>query len=262
MFSKSLKADFYRLKKDNLLWISVIVVTGFSVFTFLIYLLIHNLATADGLMMPPIITTLAGLRLAMNMTNNAGLIVLIMTIVLMAKDFRQSTIRNKTIIGIKRREAYFSSLIVYYLFVLGIMTYNVILTVLLFSTTFESGVSEGSVILEFLKNYAIGVAILTPWVIIAHFLTYVTKSLGLALGLTIGLFFLLQIVALIPQIVEVSETTGLLMHFNPVLQTMSYNMGGFFEEKKYLWFSLGSNAVIPGLLIFIGSFLFSKADIK
>ena len=142
------------------------------------------------------------------------------------------------------------------------MTYNAVLTVLFFSTTFESGVSEGSVILEFLKNYGVGVAILTPWVIVAHFLTYVTKSLGLALGITIGLFFLLQIVAIIPQVVEVSETTGLLMHFNPALQNMSYSLGAMFEEKKYLWFTLGSNAFISGLLIFLGSFLFSKADLK
>ena len=67
-----------------------------------------------------------------------------------------------------------------------------------------------------------GVVILTPWVIIIHFLTYITKSLGLALGITLGVYFILQLIAIIPQIVGVSDTTNIIMHINPSIQTMSY----------------------------------------
>lgn len=261
MFRKSLRADFNRLKKDNLLWISVIVVSAFALFTFLIYLLIHNL-TADEEFMPAVITTLTGFKSALNLTNNAGLIILIMSIVLLAKDFRHGTIRNKIIVGIKRREAYFSSLIVTYLYVVAIMTFNAVLTALLFSTTFKSGVTEGNVFLEFLKYYGVGILLLTPWVVIAHFLTYLTKSLGLALGITLGVYFLLQILAIIPQVVGVSDTTQIYMHINPSIQTMSYTLGAIFEEKKALWVTIGSDVCISGLLIFLGLFLFSKADLK
>ena len=129
MFRKSLKADFYRSKKDNLLWISVIVVVGFALFTFGVYLLIDHLV-ADDEFMPISITTLTAFKSALNLTDNAGFIILIMTVVLLAKDFRQNTIRNKIIVGVKRSGAYFSSLIVTYLYVLAIMTFNAILTAL------------------------------------------------------------------------------------------------------------------------------------
>lgn len=261
MFRKSLKADFYRLKKDNLLWISVIVVVGFALFTFGVYLLIDHLV-ADDEFMPISITTLTAFKSALNLTDNAGFIILIMTVVLLAKDFRQNTIRNKIIVGVKRSGAYFSSLIVTYLYVLAIMTFNAILTALLFTTAFESGVTEGNVFLEFLKNYAMGVVILTPWVIIIHFLTYITKSLGLALGITLGVYFILQLIAIIPQIVGVSDTTNIIMHINPSIQTMSYTLGSIFEEKKAFWVSIGSDVAISGLLIFLGSYLFNKADLK
>ncbi|NLW74289.1 MAG: hypothetical protein GX057_05270 [Clostridiales bacterium] len=114
--SDLLRADYYKIKKDIILFIALILVVFFALSTPALYLLLEKLIedSLDELGGMGFGIAFSGKFVFMStlsVTNNIGLILPVLMGILVCRDFSTGTVRNKIIAGHSRLQVYLSLLI-------------------------------------------------------------------------------------------------------------------------------------------------------
>lgn len=182
-----LKADLYRVLKDKLfivlLVICVVTAIGIPLLYFFIFQVIAAISETDVREK----TSAIGLALTVYAPfSNSGLVLAIFMIIIIGKDYSNGTVRNKIAMGKSREEVFFANLLVTIIFVVGIMTLYAFLTYLIGWTFFNSGVTFenlGTILAKFVLE-TLGWALLACMI---SFFTNAMKTSGLAVILYIAI---------------------------------------------------------------------------
>ena len=267
-----IKSDLLRILKDKLFLVVSVIAVAFAIITPLMnygLLWLFDLIGEEGL----------GLMLFNAKTmffsaflpgNNVGLILPILVLAILCKDFNHGTIRNKIINGETRTKIFFSMYISCATVITGIilayafLTLGVSLTLVEYQATPFTAADFGYLVLSVLFEILVYLAISA----IACFICVLTRNTGLCIVLYIGASLFFSIVGSIVQVVVIFATPGdsaywlveFLNYANIFTSTLIGSADSYsFKEVVY--------AVLPSILQ-IGTFLglgiltFSKKDLK
>ncbi|NLN50260.1 MAG: hypothetical protein GX149_01370 [Acholeplasmataceae bacterium] len=260
-----IKAEFYRLRKDKVALIGIIVAFGMMAFSILMNLILKGVFSAieDDLG----VSIMSGLFLfksSFEPANNMGLIMLIFGAIILIRDFSQSTIRQKIIFGYTRKQIFFASVIVITAYVIGVMVLVSILSLILGSLLFgySSVPFKPADIYYLLGVLGLYLLIYSVYLLITLFFGYLTKSIGATIGIVFGFTIVLLIFSgVFGMIANHYSWMKFFVKINPsygpqvLLQTTSI------KASDALYISLSSIVYIT-LTIFGGYLVFKKSDIK
>ena len=184
-----LRSDFYRARKDKVLFIGLMVTIGLVILQVLLTKGIYVLAKSemgDGVEM---MLAASGLSYWSNgvsiMGNTAQMIVPIFVTIFVVKEFNDRTIRNKLIVGYSRSQIYFSIIIVHVVVSLVYMA-AAALVGLIFGTIFfgfgaAKGISVGNVIGVMLIGFVL--QFILSYILLGFSIIFAINKQSLVLGI-------------------------------------------------------------------------------
>ena len=182
--TRLLKADFKRFFKDKLFLVSCIIALVFSFITPLLYKLIFSSLLQFEMEELGMILNLNTLFFqSFSLSNNAGMIVPILIVIIIFKDFSFGTIRNKIIAGHNRTNIFLSLFIVSSAIISLIMFSSATITGLLSMALFPDLVSEitSKEIGYFIASIGFELLIMIFVAALVSFLSVFMKNAGLAI---------------------------------------------------------------------------------
>lgn len=262
-----LKTDLKRILKDKLVLIGFIIVCGLSLMTILLYLVIQKLYVLNGneQEIAGLIYNSKSLFLSsFSSSSNAGMMIPIFVSVVIIKDFRYGTIRNKIISGKSRLAIYLSSYISG--LILGLVLYMISVFINLSIGTFLLGygtdfnTDELSFILV---NCGYGILNYMVFLSCAIFIAIITKNIGLSITFNIVGVLFLSILTIFTSVDFISDVVKNIAMINPMY-------GNNVIVNGLLWRgSLKDNlmTLIPSicysvLFTLLGVIIFNKQDLK
>lgn len=257
-----LKSDFYRLKKDKSSWVGLIIIMGLSIFT---YLMTFGLEAIDPNLAAGLLNPRSVYLSSFQGGNNAGLLVLIIIGIVIAKDFSHKTIRQKILNGHTRKNIYLSHLVVSLTYGLSIVLISGLFSLLLMTATFGYGsVITGNEVLKLLASTGLGLLIISVYISLAVFIAMFFQSTGATIGVLLAVLFGGSfIISLVLAFSMVSTfpswlATGLkIFPTTNAVWLVSFQL----DLKGVLFTAISSLLYIIGLNL-LGVHLFTNKDIK
>ena len=182
--TRLLKADFKRFFKDKLFLVSCIIALVFSIINPLLYKLIFSSLLEFEMEELGMILDLNSLYFqSFSLSNNLGLIVPILIVIIIFKDFSFGTIRNKIIAGHNRTNIFLSLFIVSSAIISLIMFSSATITGLLSMALFPDLVSKltSKEIGYFIASIGFELLIMIFVAALVSFLSVFMKNAGLAI---------------------------------------------------------------------------------
>lgn len=182
--TRLLKADFKRFFKDKLFLVSCIIALVFSIINPLLYKLIFsNLLEFEMEELGMILDFNSLYFQSFSLSNNSGLIVPILIVIIIFKDFSFGTIRNKIIAGHNRTNIFLSLFIVSSAIISLIMFSSATITGLLSMALFPDLVSKltSKEIGYFIASIGFELLIMIFVAALVSFLSVFMKNAGLAI---------------------------------------------------------------------------------
>jgi ABC-2 type transport system permease protein len=255
-----LRADFFKLKKDRTVIVAIIIMFIFSLLNPLTYLILKNMdLTGMPEQFSTMYTEISGrvvFLMGFNIFNNSGLILPIMIVLFLAREFSYGTIRNKLITGKTRIQVYLSDLIVGTVY--GIVMVTILSVLSLAFGTLILGYGSAFSIGFILKVYITGLIIFIVSFAISTFLIFVTRSM--AFSLIVNLFFLVIVGAIGTTLSGKSDLLDIIMDLTIVGQTLSVMNGQV--TTAFMLKTILTSIITIALITFVGIKLFEKADLK
>jgi len=187
-----LKSDFYRARKDKVLFIGLMVTIGLVIFQLLITKALSSMAEGEVEGAGALLTT-SGLSAWSNgvsvMGNTAQMIAPIFITIFFVKEFNDRTIRNKLIIGYSRSQIFYGIIIVHFvlslIFLFAASFVGLIFGSLLFGlgATFNADVF-GMIVIGFIIQFLLSYVLMGFCIIIA--INKQSIALGIVLPIAIG----------------------------------------------------------------------------
>ena len=275
-----IKADFYRIFKDKVFWIMIIICFSFAL---LFPVFEFGLASfADGT--DPYNPFGVSFTAVTSMSLNA-FIVPIFLLILLSKDVMNGTIRNKVIVGKTRIEIFMSNLVISIIMVLAITIATALIGLISSFIFFHNGITA-----EAFSNYIIRLLlVLVGWLMvaisIASFAT-IMKNVGLSIVCYMVFYYIFILVGIflmtfIPFFIQdgnqlaVDVAIGVL-NANPFYSMMmtippsgglgisaaSELLGGPIVDEVFYAEYLSSIVIYMVLFFCLGYFVFKNKDLK
>lgn len=275
--TKLLKTDLKRIVKDKLFVVVCIIGAVFSLVTpFLYKLLFSGIDMSEGEDIISMFVSINGMFFqSFSMSNNFGLIVPILLIIIIFKDFTFGTIRNKIVSGHSRTSIFFSMFISSAIIITGVICAHAALTgiisLALFSNTLEKITVER--VVYFITSIGFEILICIFIASVLSFLTVFTKNVGLGIICCVAIFMGASIVISILQVaLEVLKIDGQNQNIVDVLQFL-LNTNVFYNNSfvigltdtykiKDVIYILISILFPTSLLVLFGILKINKKDIK
>lgn len=262
-----LKSDLKRIFKDKLVLIGFIIVCGLSLMTIFLYLLIQKLYILSGneQELASLIYNSKFLFLSsFSSSSNAGVMIPIFVSVVLIKDFRYGTIRNKIISGKSRLAIYLSNYISG--LILGLTLYMISVFINLSVGTLLLGYGTEFNSDEFwciILNCGYGILNYMVFLSCSIFIAIITKKSGLSIAINIVGVLLLSILTTLTSVDFISDVVKNIAMINPMY-------GNNVIVNGLLWRgSLKDNlmTLIPSicynvLFTLFGIIIFKKQDLK
>lgn len=262
-----LKTDLKRILKDKLTLIGLIIVCGLSVMTVLLYLLMKELFIVSGNEVETVNLIYNAKTLflsSFSSSSNAGIMIPIFVAVVVIKDFRYGTIRNKIITGKSRLSIYLSNYISG--LILGLSLYLISALVNLLLGTLLLGYGNpfnGEEFLDILVSFGYGILNYSVFLSCSIFIAIITKNIGLSIAINIVGVLLLSLLTIIPEASFIPEIVRNISMINP-------QYGNSLITSDALWHGLLKNnlmVLIPSicyiaLFLTLGIVIFRKQDLK
>ena len=269
-----LKADIYRVRKNRLTLVALILALGFPVLTVLLYAGIRLAAGGgDDPALDMVLNANAIIGSVYSLTNNIGLAVPAFAGILVCTDYTNGTLRNKVIAGNRRWQIYLSHLTVAVLFSVAVITLYAAVTaglaLLFFPFAKDPSVDLGKEILRFAVNGTLSFVFMASF---STMLAMTLRSIAPTIIFTIVFAMLLLAVTSVIQLVDYERyryAVYLIPTFAGNFSSLSeLNLAGLlgrtasapldtiFAEGvlSYLFFSAVHTA--------IGMWVFTKRDVK
>lgn len=256
-----IKAEFMRIRKDKTSLIGLIVVLGLTVVNALITILFQKVFSNES--MPPVMLDgITSLQMAF-LNGNTTFIMVIISAILVVKEFNQHTIRQKIIYGHSRRNIYLSTLLVVLVYSIIVLVISALLNMALMSAAF--GFSNSSVDHSFnLIFYSIGIGILfyLANIVFSSFVSFFMKSTGASIAIIIGVSFLFSILAV--SLTPFMKDNSFVTFFNKI--NPNYMITLILQTDKVviedMLYAVISSLSYISLMTVGGIYLFQKSDIK
>ena len=277
--SSLLRADIYRMRKNRLTFVSLILVLGVPVLITLMYLGIQALFSLDadiGEAMDGSVQLFSANSLissAYSLTNNIGLVIPAFAGILVCTDYSNGTLRNKVIAGNKRTAIYFSHLVTSILFSVVMITIyaavTTILALIFFKFNKEGLEPLAREIIYFVVNGTLSFVFMAT---VSTMLAMVLRSIAPTLIFTIVLAIVLMTANSIIGFLNY-EKYKYVVYFIPTFCSNFFNLQGLSlinifsgtaAESKDLMFAEGmaSYLFFGAVNTMIGLLVFNRRDIK
>lgn len=267
MMKDLLKADFYRLRKDVILLVALIVLVAFAFITPLMYAALElfasdSLAELEAMGFSMQITGKYSFASALSLTNNFGMILPILIGILVCKDFSAGTVRNKIITGHSKASVYVSILISSVALGAALFALYALLTLGIGSLFLGYGAEFNMTeLLYILKTLVMGVLIFACACALAVLLGALTRSIGLTIVLEIAAALVISLLGSLNSLpIALPDWMEKVSRINPVYQISLASAGSVTNELFVT--SLITSAVYLVLFGGIGLIIFRKADQK
>ncbi len=256
-----IKAEFKRIFKDKISLIGFLIAIGLTLFALLMNVLLFKLlgalfGDAVGINGQTIY------KMSFSPGNNAGMLLLIFGAVILLRDLRQNTIRQKIIAGHKRSHVYFSSIIVHFIYGLGILMITALINFGLGTAIFGYGATfDVQEAVNFILSTILGLLAFSVFYSLALFFAFLTRSTGGTIGILIGVIFAFSILDMAISGLSIRfEWLQTLLKFSP---SSGFNvlMNPNFEYADIL-FPMTSAVFYITATIVGGYFIFEYQDIK
>lgn len=266
--SDLLRADFYRAKKDIILFIALILVVFFALSTPALYLLLEKLIK-DSL------SEIGGAGLGisfsgkfvfmstLSVTNNIGLILPVLIGILVCRDFSTGTVRNKIIAGHSRLQVYLSLLIS--AVSIGATLFLIYSLLMLALGSLLLGYGSAFTFGEFiyiLKVLLMGTLMFSAMISIGIFFAAATRSIGITIVLQIALGMVIAILGSIPMmLIDCPEWLEQITRLNPAYQLNLLTASENLPTDLFITSLLSSAAYII-ISAAAGSLILRRAELK
>ena len=258
-----LRTDFYRLIKNKLVLISLIVAAAFPFVIAAAFCGLKALVSLDGEEMGDIIDAVLDSHMLVastfSFTNNFGIALPIFATILVMADINSGTIRNKIILGYSRHKIFLSHFITSLAYCLVLITVYAGMTALWSVVFLKTGDISAERVRSLIYFYILGLLLYAMVAAIATSLSLVTFS---SVGSIILTIVLCMSIGLATQLVAAFDYSKFenIVNFVPafvvgVFQMSEINTTMFLE-------SLVGTIVFGALFYVLGTFGFSKKDLK
>jgi ABC-type transport system involved in multi-copper enzyme maturation permease subunit len=268
--NKLLKTDFKRILSDKLFKILCIIGGAFAVFTPLLYKILFSAVDAEE-MLSMTINAKSLFFTAFSPGDNFGLVLPILLVIIICKDFNHGTVRNKLICGYSRKSVFLSmyiacaTVICTLILCYALINLFVALIFLEYQATAFTMADFGYLMLSVLFEIIIYLFISA---LVCFYISF-AKNVGLSIVFYVGTMFLLLIVGVVAQVAfmftdPANTVLYKFMEFltisNPFMPTA---IGAGTEYKLYQALSIALPSFIGAVLfVFLGALIFSKKDLK
>lgn len=269
--SRLLRADIYRVMKNRLTLIALILALGFPVLVVLLYAGIGLIEGDMGGSMLLNANSIIGS--AYSLSNNIGLVIPAFAGILVCTDYTNGTLRNKVIAGNRRGAIYMSHLIVSILFSVTVITVYAAVTaglaLIFFPFTKDPSMDLGREILYFAVNGTMSFAFVATF---STMLAMTMRSIAPTIIFTIVFSMLLLIVSSVVMMIDY-EPYKYAVYFIPTFAGNFFTLnsfslfgliGGVQEVSKDLIFAEGmlSYVFFGAVHTVIGLLVFAKRDVR
>ena len=266
-----LSADFLRIFKDKIFKITLIVIIIFGIVTSLFN---FGLVYLIGFLSSPeeaeyLREYYNGYQLfigAFNPTSSIAMVISIMSIIMVCKEFSFGTIRNKLIAGHSRLKVFLSSYITQIIF--GIMMITIYSIICLLLGTLLLGFYEefdGKMFLKLLIIYFQSISIFIFFDSICIFICHLCKSVGFSIVIYVAFIFGYDIANTIVEAVM----TVYLSDNKVFLEIFSYSPLDLYKNRSEYAFNILENiklfltcGVFSSIFGLLGCVTFNKRDVK
>jgi ABC-type transport system involved in multi-copper enzyme maturation permease subunit len=269
--SKLIKYDLRKIVKSKLFLASAILVPLLTLFvTWIVTSIFSDLLSYDA----GAPTGLVGFIMSLPLSgSNYGItLLIILMIVLLAKDFSSGTIRNKIVAGYKRTEIFFASYIATVIATIAIIAVSYALSMFPIGfgmgPSFFTDVDIWDVISKVLTTFLIALFSITLSFILVYVLKSVGAPLGIMIGISIGFAAIATILNIIVQMSQMNGTADGYHLFQEIMAIIPYYQSTLlldvtlsaepWDFSKFIAYDL---VEIAGVLT-LGWVGFRKTDIK
>ena len=264
---KLLKTDFKRILCDKLFLVLCIIGGAFAVFTPLLYKVLFSAVGADEILFMTV-NAKSLFFTAFSPSDNFGLILPILLIIIICKDFNHGTVRNKLICGYSRKSVFLSmyiacaTTICVLILCYALINLFVALIFLEYQATAFTMADFGYLMLSILFE------ILIYLFVSAIVCFYVSFAKNLAIVLYAGTMFFFMIVGLVasvafmftdPANTALYSFMEVLTYANPFMSSVGTGTG--YTATQVLSVVL-TNLIGGGAFVFFGLLIFKKKDLK
>ena len=265
--SDLLRADYYRIKKDVILVISLIIIAFFALSTpalslLLKKLLIDSIGELDGMNLGISFTGKYVFVSSLSVSNNVALILPVLIGIIVCRDFSSGTVRNKIIAGHSRLRIYLSSLVT--AASVGAALFLIYSLLMLSFGSLLLGYGSAFTLSEFvyvLKVLLMGTLMYSALMAFAVFFAATTRRVGLTIVLQIAIAMIVSILGTLPMMLpDCPEWLEWLSRLNPSYQLLLATSDKFSTDLFVT--SLLSSVAYISISAAAGSLIFRRAELK
>lgn len=262
-----IKADYYRMRKDIILLISLIIIVAFSLFSPVLFALLkivasESVAELEAVGMSISFTGKYVFISSLSPSNNLGIILPVLIGVIVCRDFSSGTVRNKLIAGHRKTSIYASHLITALTLGVAFFLFYSLLSLGAGSLLLGYGsVFNGDEVMFILKSLLMGTVIFASTLSLTVFLAALTRSIGIMIAIQIGATILFALLGTIPMMIpNASETLRSLAMLTPAYQITLASSGNI--DGQLLAYTLLSSAVYIAISTLLGILIYRKSEQK
>ena len=262
-FANTLASDFYKLGKMKSVYIGAAIMFLFILILFAASLVLKRLPDEED--DQAVLAVFGGTFMLFNFASNANISLLVTIIIgiFVGKDFSNGTMRLAIARGTNRLQSYFSKLIVISVLIIGYMAGSLLVSGIFTAIVGYGAEFTGLMFARLIRTFALAFLALLSSASIYLMLAFLTRTSGGALGASIGIYLLIDVLVTILNAVGAIKNNGLTeaVSYLPFQQLSLAGTDGAMsvgETMKLLFVPIGYTL----LSSFVGIITFVKRDIK
>lgn len=267
-----LKADLYRIFHDKAIYVGSIIIAIFEFLTAILFLIIK--ISASSMIENPVaaeelrnqFSFVALLASSTSFTGNMGLVIFIISIVFLTREFSFGTIRNKVISGHSKTKIYLSTSITSIIIGSGLYIVNLFTSIIFGLIFLGTGIITSTTLSQVCVGLLFAILLSFFFSLLACFYSMVIKTSGLSI---VAYVASVLVIAGLSKVYELSSSfpkwVFTLCEFNPIYQInlVASAMSDFslYTQEIVLIMSFSLVFYIAFITI-IGALIFRKCDLK
>ena len=253
-----LRVNLYRMRKDILLYVCLAVSIVMVFASAATFQMLGLLTGVDAEALGMFASGKTMLLNALSPMNNMGMLIPILLILMLARDYSNGTIRNKIICGYSRTTVFMASWVSALIFGAAMLLINMLGNLGIGCLLFGYGEPfDDKAVRELLTIIVLGVMVYEVFISIAHLLMHIMKVYGCVLYIMVS--FLLLGISGVGEVAQDNKIVALLLDCNPLAQ-MECLINGIWQDK--IGVIVGSSLLYFVVLSAIGIFYMKKKDLK
>jgi len=286
--SRLLKLQLFRAFKDKGTIVFAIITLALGVFTILFnFLLSQSIGVGGSTLIGDLFSISSLVNSSFSLASTPMVLLIIVGVVLLYKESGWGTIRNQVVAGYSKFQVYFANFLAMLIILFTILfTYQVLTVGLGFAFGFDFGISTASEWGGFFKRYGLNLLIFITEVAFMTFISLMFQNIiapvFLVVIVPIFVAAILQTVVPLVVIINVDNAASIVGGFEYVIwyqstaltiSGLSYemfsSMGDLFgtvlydtNSSSFIIKTIATNVALCGVFLGLGSYLFSRKDLK